>query len=58
MACESVSVEVNVGGPAPLDVVGARRGSRWFLPLAFSDDLSLSALTAAKITLTPVSGDS
>jgi hypothetical protein len=44
-------VQVDIGGAATLDVVGARRGSRWFLPLVFSDDLDLTNVTAATVQL-------
>lgn len=44
------TVEVNIGGPAPLNITGARRGSRWFMPLAF-DGVDLSTVTAATAVL-------
>lgn len=50
MTCGAV-VEVNLGGPTVLNVVGARRGSRWQLPMLFSDDIDLATVTAATLVL-------
>lgn len=37
MTCSTV-VAVNIGGPVPLNVTGARRGSRWRLVMLLSHD--------------------
>lgn len=49
MTC--ATVEVNVGGPTDLNVVGAVIGAPWRLPMTFSDDVDLSEVTDATISI-------
>lgn len=55
MTCDTAT-EINVGGPVEVNIPDARRGSPWRITMTFSDDLDLSGLASASLTLKPAAG--